>query len=115
MCPVHKNTYEIREVLQVVNPMFEEKYLGPPTPDGQMHKGKFVNLQSCLCQHLMAWGAKEILIRAIAQAILAYVMGVFKLPLSLCDDLSKLIRDFWWVVDRGKRKTHWFNWNTMTP
>jgi hypothetical protein len=70
----------------------------------------------------MAWGdslimsqsAREILMKAIAQAVRAYVMGVFKLPFSLCDELTKPIRDYWWGVERGKRKTHWVNWNTMT-
>jgi hypothetical protein len=69
----------------------------------------------------MAWGdsllaqsAREILIKAIAQAIPAYVMGVFKLPLSICDELTKLICDYWWGVEHGKSKTHWVNWNKMT-
>jgi hypothetical protein len=69
----------------------------------------------------MAWGdsllaqsAREILIKAIAQAIPAYVMGVFKLPFSICDELTQLIRYYWWGVEHGKRKTHWVNWNTMT-
>jgi hypothetical protein len=110
---------EIRAVLNVVNQEFEEKYLGLPTPEGRMHKGRFMNLQSRLCQHLMAWGdmlsqsAREILIKAIAQTILAYVMGVLKLPFSVCDELTRLIRDYWWGVEQGKRKTHWINWNTM--
>jgi hypothetical protein len=109
----------VRSILHVDNQQFEEKYLGLPTPDGRMHKGRFINLQSRLCQQLMDWGdllsqsACEVLIKAIAQAIPAYVMGVFKLPLSICDDLTKLIRDYWWGVEKGKRKTHWVNWNTM--
>jgi hypothetical protein len=112
---------EVRNILQVVNPEFGEKYLGLPTPAGRMHKGRFINLQTRLCQHLMAWGdslmfqsAREILIKAIAQVIPAYVMGVFKLPFSLCDELTKLIRDYWWGIERGKRKTHWVNWNAIT-
>jgi hypothetical protein len=89
----------VRSILHVDNEQFEEKYLGLPTPDGRMHKGRFINLQSRLCQRLMDWGdllsqsAREVLIKAIAQAIPAYVMGVFKLPFSICDDLTKLIRD----------------------
>jgi hypothetical protein len=55
----------------------------------------------------MAWGdslimsqsAREILMKAIAQAVRAYVMGVFKLPFSLCDELTKPIRDYWWGVE----------------
>lgn len=42
-----------------------------------------------------------------------HVMGVFKLPFSVCDDLSKVIRNFWWGSEKGKRKTHWISWDKM--
>lgn len=35
---------EIRQVLEVVQEEFEAKYLGLPTPDGRMHKGKIPKL-----------------------------------------------------------------------
>jgi hypothetical protein len=64
-----------------------------------MHRGKFDNLQERLMKRFMEWddgllaqSAKEILIKSVAQAIPTYIMGVFKLPLTLCDDLTKLIR-----------------------
>jgi hypothetical protein len=101
---------EVRSILQVSSDVFEDKYLGLPTPDGRMHKGRFVNLQSRLCKRLMDWGdmlsqsAREVLIKSIAQAIPTYVMGVFKLPFSVCDDLTKLIRDYWWGVEKGKKE-----------
>jgi hypothetical protein len=38
--------------------------------------------------------AKEVLIKAIAQSIPVYVMSVFKLPLGLCDELTKMIRRY---------------------
>ena len=44
------------------------------------------------------------LIKAVPQAIPVYIMGVFKLPLSLCDELSKIIRDFWWGSENGKKE-----------
>jgi hypothetical protein len=43
----------------------------------------------------MSSGAKEVLIKAVAQAIPAYTMGVFKLPTTLCDEMIQLIRYFW--------------------
>ena len=39
---------------------------------------------------------KEVLIKAVAQAILTYTISVFKLPDSLCEDLTSMIRNFWW-------------------
>jgi hypothetical protein len=85
-----------------------------------MHKGKFKNLQARLSKRLIECGdsllaqsAREILIKAIAHAIPNYVMGVFKLPISVCDDLTRLIRNYWWGSDRGKRKSHWINWPSL--
>ena len=46
----------IKHELQVVNTEFEGKYLGLPTPDGRMHKGKFQMLQASLTKRIMAWG-----------------------------------------------------------
>jgi hypothetical protein len=109
---------EIRQILSVQKEEFEEKYLGLPTPDGRMGKGKFANLQELLAKCILLWGdlsqgGKEVMIKAIAQALPLYIMGVFKLPMSVCDDLMKLIRDFWWGTERGKRKTHWISWDIM--
>jgi hypothetical protein len=110
----------IRTILQVEQQCFEVKYLGLSTPDGRMNKGKFVNLQSRLSKLLMEWGdsllaqsAREILIKAIAQAIPTYVMGVFKLPASLWEELTKLVHDYWWGAKQGKRKTHWLSWDKL--
>lgn len=56
---------------------------------------------------------KEILIKSIAQALPTYVMSVFKLPLTLCDDLMKRIRSYWWGAEQGKRKVQWVPWERM--
>jgi hypothetical protein len=32
----------------------------------------------------------------VAQAILTYVMGVFKLLDTMCEDITQLINKFWW-------------------
>jgi hypothetical protein len=104
---------EIKSILEVVQESFEVKYLGLPTPEGRMDKGKFESLQAKLAKSLVEWddnhksqAAKEILIKAVAQALTTYVMGIFKLPYGLCDELTKLIHDYWWGTEKGKRKTH---------
>jgi hypothetical protein len=40
--------------------------------------------------------AKEALIKSVVQAIPTYTMGVFKLPVYICEDLTQIIRKFWW-------------------
>jgi hypothetical protein len=83
-----------------------------------MHKGRFQNLQEKLSRRILMWdtpsqGGKEILIKAIAQAIPSYLMGVFKFPMSVCDDLSRMVRNYWWGSSDGKRKTHWKSWDHL--
>jgi hypothetical protein len=108
----------IRDILEIQRENFEDKYLGLLTPEGRMTRGKFQNLQAKLCKRIILWGdlsqgGKEVMIKSVAQAVMTYIMGVFKLPFSICDELTKIIRDYWWGADRGKRKTHWMNWENM--
>lgn len=97
-CPVLERD-KIKHVLEVAQENFEAKYLGLPTPDRRMHKGKFKSLQANLAKRILEWddnhqsqAAKETLIKAVAQALPVYGMGVFKLPFGLCDELEKMIR-----------------------
>jgi hypothetical protein len=108
----------IRSLLQVQQGDFEGKYLGLPTHDGRMGKDKFDNLQAMLAERLLQWGdlsqgGKVIMIKAVAQALPTYIMGVFKLPMSVYDDLTRLIRNFWWGAERGKRKNHLVSWDIL--
>ena len=36
------------------------------------------------------------LIKAVAQAVLAYAISVFKLPSNICEDIQNEIARFWW-------------------
>jgi hypothetical protein len=118
-CPMEQRV-EVKTCLQITQETFETKYLGLPTPEGRMHKGKFVSLQAKLAKCLVEWednhksqSAKEVLIKSVAQALTIYVMGVFKLPMALCNELTKMIRRYWWGAKNGKRKTHWLGWVSM--
>ncbi|XP_073362888.1 uncharacterized protein [Aegilops tauschii subsp. strangulata] len=73
---------QVRDVLGVTSTVFEEQYLGLPTPEGRMSKGKFQNLQTSLTKRLIQWGdgllaqpGREVLIKAIAQALPTYTNG----------------------------------------
>ena len=100
--------------------MFDAKYLGLLMPIGRLKGDRFQHLKERLSKRLrdyteknMSIAAKEILIKAVAQALPTYGMSVFKLPLGLCDDLTSIIRDFWWGVENGKRKTAWIAWEEL--
>lgn len=85
-----------------------------------MHKGRFETIEASLGKRLVDWGDqymsngnKEILIKSVAQAIPTYVMNVFRLPSSICADLTRMMRQYWWGVEKGKRKMAWLSWDKM--
>jgi hypothetical protein len=86
----------VKQALEVTQETFETKYLGLPTPEGRMNKGKFKSLQDKLLKRLIQWGkiflsqgGKEVLIKAVAQALPVYVMGIVLAPLWASGRIDK--------------------------
>jgi hypothetical protein len=42
-----------------------------------------------------------------------YIMGVFKLPNTLCEDMEQMIQYFWWGNEKEARKVHWLSWEKL--
>ena len=79
-----------------------EKYLGLPSLVGRNKRNTFNAIKEKLGKMLVGWkekmlskAGKEVLIKAVAQAIPIYTISCFKLPDSLCDELKSMIRNFW--------------------
>jgi hypothetical protein len=111
---------KVLEILQVPNTTVEEKYLGLPTPEGRMGNENFKSTKQRLVKRCSNWAdrnmsmaAKEVLIKSVVQAIPTYTMGVFKLPASTCEELTQIIRKFWWGEEERKRKVHWIVWDRL--
>ena len=64
-------------------------------------------------ESLLSQAGREVLIKAVVQAIQTYTMCCFKLPLGLCNKIEKLIRVFWWGQRGDRRKIHWVKWEKM--
>ncbi|KAK9987796.1 hypothetical protein SO802_028035 [Lithocarpus litseifolius] len=56
---------------------------------------------------------REILIKAVAQAMPTYTMSCFKLPDTLCKELNSLMGKFWWVQKDKERKMAWVSWEKL--
>ena len=76
-----------------------EKYLGLPSLVGRNRFASFSQIKERVWSKLKGWKEKllsqagrEILIKAVAQAIPTYSMSCFKLPNRLCQDLEAMIR-----------------------
>lgn len=41
-------------------------------------------------------------------------MGVFQLPIKLCEELQSMCARFWWGRIGNERKIHWLSWDKLT-
>ena len=97
-----------------------EKYLGLPTIIGRSKKAVFSCLKERIWKKLQGWKqkllsrpGKEVLIKAVAQAIPTYMMSIFKIPDSLIDEIHAVLAKFWWGSNAVSRKIHWHSWETL--
>ena len=102
------------------NESLSEKYLGMPSDVGVSANGAFKYLKDRVWKRVQGWmeqslsaGGKEVLIKAVAQAIPTYSMSCFKLPKGLCEHINGIVRSFWWGTKEGKRKPCWVAWDEM--
>ena len=97
-----------------------EKYLGLPAVVGKKKKTSFNYIKERVWSKLQGWKEKllsqagrEILLKAVVQAIPTFAMSCFKLPVGLCDEIEALIRKFYWGQKGEQRKVHWKRWDVL--
>lgn len=94
------------EILNILRPMQDSrhsKYLGLTSIIGRSKMLIFAKIKEKVCKKLAGWkgkllslGKKEVLIKAVSQAISTYTISYLQLVKSLCKDLERMIRSFWW-------------------
>jgi hypothetical protein len=55
---------------------------------------------------LLTLAGKEVLLKAVVQAIPTYSMSVFLLPIGLFKELNRLMQSFWWGHLNNDSKIH---------
>ncbi|CAL2238950.1 unnamed protein product [Prunus armeniaca] len=95
-------------------------YLGLPMVLDKKKGASFNHLKERLWKKLQTWkgkllsgAGKEILIKVVAQAIPIYTMSCFLLPKYVCEDLNKLVAQFWWNSSTENKKIHWMAWDKL--
>ena len=78
-----------------------EKYLRLLSLVGRSKRNTFNDIKEKLKKNLAGWkekllskAGKEVLIKAVAQAIPTYIMSFFKVSDSLCEELTRMIWNF---------------------
>ncbi|KAK3188491.1 hypothetical protein Dsin_028052 [Dipteronia sinensis] len=89
-----------------------ERYLSLPSLDCRNKRHLFNGIKDRIWAKIKGWkgmvlsiGGKEVLLKAVIQAIPTYTMSLFKLP--------RLCNRFWWGGSEEKSKLHWCDWRRM--
>lgn len=99
---------------------FHDRYLGLPAvfPGRKAMSLKFVKDRMWVYIHkwkhsFFSAGGKEVLIKAVLQAVPTYVMSCFQLPVSLVKECNRVLARFWWGGEEEGRKVHWASWKKL--
>jgi hypothetical protein len=108
---------DICEILHIDTEALSDKYLGLPAIIGADRSDCFLHFVERIIQRINGWkekmlsiGGKEILLKAVAQAIPVYAMSVFQIPIGVCKKMTDAIAQFWWGDDENSKKMHWLAW-----
>ncbi|XP_023871998.2 uncharacterized protein LOC111984613 [Quercus suber] len=116
-----------REVQEAIKTLFgaqvikqHETYLGLPSLVGRSKTNSFAQLKEKVAKKLSGWkekllspAGKEVLIKAVAKAVPTYTMSCFKIPNSICDELTSMVSQFWWGQKKEERKMAWLSWDKL--
>ncbi|XP_060960954.1 uncharacterized protein LOC133031469 [Cannabis sativa] len=96
------------------------KYLGMPSFVGRNKKQVFGIIRDKVEAKLQGWkmglfsqAGKEILIKAVIQAITCYIMSCFRISKGILKEMESMIARFWWGSTSNKHKLHWGNWKKL--
>jgi hypothetical protein len=97
-----------------------DTYLGLPCLVGKSRVQAFNNIKDRIWKKLQDWkvkylsqAGKEILLKAVIQAIPTYNMSVFQLPITLCREINSMMQRFWWGHISKNSKIAWLSWEKM--
>jgi hypothetical protein len=120
-----KNTSleEKEKILEVAGIPSSRRYdtdLGLPALVGKSRVAAFKGIIDKVWKRLQDWklkflsqAGKEILLKAVVQAIPTYYMSVFLLPKALCKEINSHMRKFWWGHKENIHRVNWMSWEKM--
>ena len=110
----------IKAVAGVGSTTCYKKYLGLLSLIGKSRISSFNGIKSRIWECMNGWkekflsqARKEVLLKAVVQAIPTYIMSVFQLPKTLCKDINSMMAQFWWGHKDKKSKMSWLSWKKM--
>jgi hypothetical protein len=97
-----------------------DTYLGLLALVGKSRVAAFKSIIDKVWKRLQDWklkflsqAGKEILLKAVVQAIPTYYMSIFILPRALCKKINSQMRKFWWGHKENNHRVNWMSWENM--
>ncbi|CAN6698982.1 unnamed protein product [Malus baccata var. baccata] len=97
------------------------KYLGLQADFGHSKKAVFAEIRNKIEARMSGWAeqylsqaGKEVLVKAVAMALPNYAMSCFRLPIGVCRDVERAIRNYWWRGTDQSKGIHWVSWDRLT-
>ncbi|KAM6568955.1 hypothetical protein CsatB_016940 [Cannabis sativa] len=96
-------------------------YLGLPNIIGRKKtvilgflKNKIINRLNSWNGKFLSRAGKEVLLKSVIQSLPTYAMSVFLLPLETCQEIEKIMANFWWKTSSAKGQgIIWMSWDRM--
>jgi len=112
---------EVMQALDIQRETRNERYLGLPVFIGRSRSQVFGYLKERIWKRIQGWkermlsrAGKEVMIKAVAQAIPTFAMGCFDITKEMCDQISSMIGRYWWSQQDSEKKIHWLSWEKLT-
>ncbi|KAM6580133.1 hypothetical protein CsatA_003907 [Cannabis sativa] len=93
----------IQRILTMKGLDHKEKYLGNPFFYSARSREDFNFLKEKIIARLEGWKAKQLsiagrqtLITSVLQSIPCYAMSTLKIPVSICNEMDRIVARFWW-------------------
>ncbi|CAN1824591.1 Putative ribonuclease H protein At1g65750 [Linum perenne] len=111
---------EVTSILGIGATLDLGRYLGVLFLHGRVTKHTYDFILDRMNNHLAGWKAENLslagrvtLATSVLNSIPCYIMQTAFLPLSLCDKMDRIIRNFIWGTEGGVRRIHNVNWETV--
>ncbi|BFG31061.1 hypothetical protein CerSpe_173350 [Prunus speciosa] len=96
------------------------KYLGLPTIWGRSKREALMYIKERIMSKIQGWkqqllsqAGREVLLKAVVQAVPAYPMHIFGFPSKICKEIDSLMANFWWGQSGNEKRIHWISWNSL--
>lgn len=113
----------IQDILEVHTDLRNDKYLGLPSLVGRSRKAVFSFVKERVWKRVQGWNTKtlsragkSVMIKNVAQSIPSYCMSCFLLPKTLCQEIEKMLKGYWWKAgnsNNSKGIIRWLSWEKM--